>query len=159
VSETTYTPAPVCPYCGHVEKDAWEISEHANEHDCNACGETMFIDRHVSVSYSTGPKAKVGGKLGFVQAVTEYGDSWLSHFNSLPSYRGLSAATICSLREWRPGLSTTDTHFDSGVMVMAEEHGRSWQVKADDVREGELIATALAHAEPCTPDSPITPGR
>ena len=134
--ETRYTARPVCPYCGHEETDAWEISEHATEHDCASCGETMFIQRHVSVTYSTGPKTQVGDKLGFVQAVTEYGDSWRAHFNGEPEYRGLSAATLCSLREWTPGLSTTQTRFDSGVMVMAEKYGRSWQVKSEDVKEG-----------------------
>lgn len=147
-SETKYTDRPVCPYCGHVERDAWEIPEHATEHDCASCGETMFIQRHVSVSYSTGPKVKTSGKLGFVRAVTEYGDGWLSHFGNQPSYRGLSVQTYCAMKEWRPGLSTTTSHFDSGVMVMAEKHGRSWQVRDDDVKTGDLIESAVRHARP-----------
>lgn len=133
-TETHYTDQPVCPYCGHTDKYPGAISEEATELDCESCGETMFFERHVSVSYSTGPKVKTGAVLGFAQAVREYGDGWLTHFSSEPAYRGLSAATVCTLRSWRPGMSTTQSPFDSGVMVMAETYGRSWQVKDADIR-------------------------
>lgn len=56
-----YEDEPICPYCGHVERDAWEISFQTDDcitHACNSCGEDYTLTRHVSVSYSSGKKAQ-----------------------------------------------------------------------------------------------------
>jgi len=56
-----YEDRPICPYCGYVETDAWDIdlgpgTEGDGETDCNSCGETMLISRHCSITYSTRKK-------------------------------------------------------------------------------------------------------
>ena len=55
--ETDHTKEPVCPNCGHKEKDAWEINfrglDGDVEHTCNSCGEEYFLTRHVSIRYSS----------------------------------------------------------------------------------------------------------
>ena len=54
--EGRYTPEPICPYCFHKHRDAWEIGNGAEcciEYDCHSCGETMILSRHVSIDYST----------------------------------------------------------------------------------------------------------
>lgn len=58
VSAYTYSDFPVCPYCGHLERDAWEIDFgpglDGNTHTwCGSCGKEYFLSRNVSVSYSS----------------------------------------------------------------------------------------------------------
>ena len=53
-----YTTHPICPYCGNIERDAWEINfgdgmEGEAETDCGDCGKTYRVIREVEVSYST----------------------------------------------------------------------------------------------------------
>ena len=66
--ECDFTEDPVCPHCGHVERDAWEFDfggglEGDGEVTCGECEREYFCSRHVSVSYSTEPiKAKAGAK-------------------------------------------------------------------------------------------------
>lgn len=55
---TEMTTLPVCPYCGHVEQDAWEINfgpglDGDTEVSCNSCGEDYFCERIVDVSYKS----------------------------------------------------------------------------------------------------------
>ena len=53
---TDYTREPVCPYCGHVERDAWEIdfgNSEIAEFDCGSCGKTMVVIQSITVYYST----------------------------------------------------------------------------------------------------------
>lgn len=51
------TDFPVCPHCGHVERDAAEIDFGGMDGDtivaCGSCGVDYFVERRVSVSYST----------------------------------------------------------------------------------------------------------
>lgn len=64
MSDTEHRDDPICPYCGHVERDAWEIDlgpgiEGDGESDCVECGNTYLISRHATITYSTkkkGPK-------------------------------------------------------------------------------------------------------
>ena len=55
--DTQYTTEPVCPHCGHRERDAWEIDFGSMDGDttvtCESCGEDYFCSRHVEVSYTT----------------------------------------------------------------------------------------------------------
>ena len=59
--ETSYTPWPVCPHCGHENRDAWEWSlsdgygEGDGQHDCDACDAPMFVSRQYSITYCTRP--------------------------------------------------------------------------------------------------------
>jgi hypothetical protein len=56
--ETQFTEQPVCPHCGHAERDAWEIDfgpgcEGETETYCGACGEEYAVSKTISVRYST----------------------------------------------------------------------------------------------------------
>lgn len=53
-----YTREPVCPYCGHVGRGAFEIDFGADlngdaEIQCGSCGEDYHCEREVTVIYST----------------------------------------------------------------------------------------------------------
>lgn len=46
----------ICPYCGHEDKDSWEIccgDEGDFETECGSCGLIFMCRRNVSISYST----------------------------------------------------------------------------------------------------------
>jgi len=50
------TPQPVCPHCGHIDRDAWEIDYGANdaaEVTCGKCDKDYTIIRHVETTYTT----------------------------------------------------------------------------------------------------------
>ena len=51
------TDQPVCPHCGHIEQDAWEIDfggcDGSTEVTCNSCGEEYFLTRMVSFYYKS----------------------------------------------------------------------------------------------------------
>lgn len=56
--DTAYQDAPVCPYCGHHQRDAWEINfgpgaEGETEIECGECGEAFAASRICTISYST----------------------------------------------------------------------------------------------------------
>ena len=59
--DTEYMSFPICPYCGAEQRDAWEIpfaGDEGIEMDCDRCGKPIWIERHVSVEYSTYPVKK-----------------------------------------------------------------------------------------------------
>lgn len=45
----------VCPFCGHVDSDSWEVRDDEGEMDCGACGSTFLYRRNVEVTYDTMP--------------------------------------------------------------------------------------------------------
>lgn len=52
------TDYPICPHCGHIERDAWEINfgdmlDGDAEVSCNSCGQDYFCTRIVDVQYET----------------------------------------------------------------------------------------------------------
>lgn len=56
--DTDCTDDPVCPYCGKVYSDAWEVTfghSEQTELECYAedCGKLFDVTRDISVSYST----------------------------------------------------------------------------------------------------------
>lgn len=58
VIDTEHRDNPICPYCGHLRKDAWEINfgpgiEGWNEITCGNCEKEYFVERHCTVTYST----------------------------------------------------------------------------------------------------------
>lgn len=63
MTDTEHTDNPVCPHCGHVDLDAWEIdfggTEGTTEVLCGACGEEYSCSRYVTVYYHT---KKIKGK-------------------------------------------------------------------------------------------------
>lgn len=57
--KNSYTSEPVCPYCGHEVRDAWEFSlsdGESTEYECGSCDQTFDITRHITVDYSTHKK-------------------------------------------------------------------------------------------------------
>ena len=58
MTDTRFKDSPVCPHCGKEIRDAWELNFGAGldgecETDCGSCGESMRVERHVFVNYST----------------------------------------------------------------------------------------------------------
>jgi len=61
-----HTDDPVCPHCGEIVCDAWELFVHdanevVEEWECIGCNKPYRIERHIDVSYSTMPIAKTNG--------------------------------------------------------------------------------------------------
>lgn len=47
------TDDPVCPGCGAVVTDAWELNQYEEEWECENCERHFSIERIVTVEYST----------------------------------------------------------------------------------------------------------
>lgn len=50
--------SPICPHCGHKQRDAWEIDfgpgmEGETEITCGSCERDYIVSREVTVYYST----------------------------------------------------------------------------------------------------------
>jgi hypothetical protein len=56
--ETDRTDEPVCPYCGHVMRDAWEIERDDAVVTCegDGCGRDYHCSRYTTVTYTTSKK-------------------------------------------------------------------------------------------------------
>lgn len=64
-SESSYEDYPICPYCGDVDRDAWELDltdEQTYEHECPACDKVYMITCHVSIAYTSAAIAKAKGE-------------------------------------------------------------------------------------------------
>jgi uncharacterized Zn-finger protein len=50
-----FTPNAVCPYCGHIDRDSWELGDGGTdgETECGACEKTYLWERNIIVEYST----------------------------------------------------------------------------------------------------------
>lgn len=52
-----YTRQAVCPYCGDVDEESYELGGHKprdyGDAECESCGRFYHWRRHVSVKYST----------------------------------------------------------------------------------------------------------
>ena len=56
--DTDYTRQLVCPYCGHVETDSWEIAAGGGDGDvgttnCGECGREYEYTINVDITYSS----------------------------------------------------------------------------------------------------------
>jgi len=53
--DTQYTKNATCPYCGHEDKDSWEIEFDGMEGDttniCGKCEKEYTVSRHVEITY------------------------------------------------------------------------------------------------------------
>lgn len=47
----------ICPHCGHVYHDAWELMDESGETECGECGRTYAWERHIMVRFSSKAKA------------------------------------------------------------------------------------------------------
>ncbi len=59
--ETSLTPEPVCPACGHSHADWWEWDfghpiEGSAERECDSCGAEFKVEREVTVYFTTTAK-------------------------------------------------------------------------------------------------------
>ena len=53
--ETDYI---VCPYCGYVDMDSWEIDEgHYDEFECPSCEEVFEVECEYRVTYTSRKRA------------------------------------------------------------------------------------------------------
>lgn len=43
----------ICPVCGHIDNDSWEVTESKDEYQCGVCGAKLSVDINVSVTYDT----------------------------------------------------------------------------------------------------------
>jgi len=62
--ETIHTKEPVCPYCGHVQRDAWELNlgpglEGDGEMDCGECERSFVVSRYCDITYKTKPMSGI----------------------------------------------------------------------------------------------------
>lgn len=56
VIDHEYTTDPVCPYCGYVMHDAWELNLEDGEYtevECGHCEKSYKVSINISVHYST----------------------------------------------------------------------------------------------------------
>lgn len=56
--DTEHAQDVVCPRCGYVERNAWEIDfgpclDGDAETCCNRCGAVLLVTRYVEVTYTT----------------------------------------------------------------------------------------------------------
>jgi hypothetical protein len=51
--DTIHNDEPVCPHCGFVQPDMWNIGEGSYEEECQRCGRKFKIETCVEVTYST----------------------------------------------------------------------------------------------------------
>jgi DNA-directed RNA polymerase subunit RPC12/RpoP len=50
--DTSYTDQIICPHCGYKFHDSWEYGE-SGELDCPECEKSLFMEKSVSVYYTT----------------------------------------------------------------------------------------------------------
>jgi transcription initiation factor TFIIIB Brf1 subunit/transcription initiation factor TFIIB len=50
-----FTDEVVCPYCGEILGDSWELDDDG-EIECDECGKVYDYVRNISVSYSSQPR-------------------------------------------------------------------------------------------------------
>lgn len=51
VHYTDYTEVPICPWCGHLHRNGWEMEEGENE--CGKCNKKYMLRRETVVMYCT----------------------------------------------------------------------------------------------------------
>jgi len=44
-----------CPYCDHIDRDAFELGDDTEEHQCPNCGSTVNTHRIISWTYNVEP--------------------------------------------------------------------------------------------------------
>mgnify|MGYP002868477286 CR=1 FL=1 len=43
----------VCPWCGHEDRDSWELADWDGSYECPACGKLFEYEREVEVPYTS----------------------------------------------------------------------------------------------------------
>ena len=52
-NDTTWTEEVVCPYCGEIGEDSWEIEQDEGTNVCGSCEHEYFYERLVEITYTT----------------------------------------------------------------------------------------------------------
>ena len=60
----------VCPYCGHVHSDSWELPDYDDSFECYECGKKFYYGREVEVTYSS-HKLKPDGKPDYYDEIPD----------------------------------------------------------------------------------------
>jgi len=50
------TDQAVCPHCGFVDQDSWELGNGEDGQfvtDCGSCGKAFLVNRSIRITYST----------------------------------------------------------------------------------------------------------
>lgn len=53
---TYYTEEIVCPYCGHVHQNSFELTKDEDTMECENCNKEFEYVRNIEITYSTFPK-------------------------------------------------------------------------------------------------------
>lgn len=62
-----YTREPVCPHCGHVKRNAWELGLgdfDQYQTECGECDKPYMITAHIRRTYTTAPQGESAGEGG-----------------------------------------------------------------------------------------------
>ncbi len=56
--DTDHTVNMICPYCGHEDRDSWEVNPGELEYDdyeveCDHCGKAFIVSKRCSITYTT----------------------------------------------------------------------------------------------------------
>jgi hypothetical protein len=51
--DTYRTDNLVCPHCGYIDKDSWEMPDSSDKAECPECGKTFAYDRQYDVTYTS----------------------------------------------------------------------------------------------------------
>lgn len=55
--DTAYQNQITCPYCGHIHKDSWEMTNGGDEEDveveCAQCERAFRVTTHITIRYSS----------------------------------------------------------------------------------------------------------
>lgn len=52
-NEQSYTEEIVCPWCGYMIRDSWELRDYDDEYPCPECGKIFEYERNVEVTYTS----------------------------------------------------------------------------------------------------------
>jgi hypothetical protein len=60
---------PICPHCGHVDRDWWDVSpphivrdDAGWEAECGTCGKTYMVTVHETITFDTGATGFTDGE-------------------------------------------------------------------------------------------------
>lgn len=96
----------ICPYCGWVDNDSWELDEDDGINECGSCEKEFNVSREIEISYSTSRIECDEGKHNY--KVDDYhehtksfnGGEWVELKES--EYYRIDVCEICDSKEFIP---------------------------------------------------------
>lgn len=85
-----YTDNCVCPYCGHEDKDSWEIRENSKEGYCDSCDKKFSIEQEFSRTFCTSKTCQTNDDCQFRE--------WQIYIKDVSSFR---SCKICGRHEYK----------------------------------------------------------